>query len=78
MYEVIRTATVIHFNSTLIDRAASNISRFLVSTNNDWKYCGEWGGVGLLGGAGLVLRGGAVEWGIVCGMCCFVTLCDVV
>ena len=43
MYEVIRAATLINFNSTLIDRAASNISRFLTSANNDWKYCGGWG-----------------------------------
>ncbi|XP_065178615.1 AP-4 complex subunit epsilon-1-like [Sycon ciliatum] len=39
-YEVIRTITSIYPNSQLVEKAAKSLSRFLTSTNNNYKYFG--------------------------------------
>ena len=39
-YECIRTVSGIYPNSVLIDNAAKTISRFVMASNNNWKYLG--------------------------------------
>ena len=39
-YECIRTITTIYPRQSLIQKAANSISRFLLASNNNWKYLG--------------------------------------
>jgi AP-4 complex subunit epsilon-1 len=39
-YECIRTITSIYYHPPLVQKAANSVARFLVASNNNWKYLG--------------------------------------